>query len=169
VGLPWKLQAVLAAGAGVDEPNAEGWTGLQLAARIGDVEAARLLLAHRANIGAKLPDGKTPLHVAAEHGKLELVKLLVEAGADASAMAKGKTPRALAYGTHEQVARFLEPHTKVAAPAPAPVAPFAGGSAVQHVKFGVGTVVAREGDKLRVKFDDAERVLVARVLTPHQK
>lgn len=125
-----------------------------------------MLLEHGALLDARLANGMTPLHVAAENGQLAIVELLVKAGADASATTKnGRTPRALAFGRHDAVARYLEPHTKLAAAA-APVEPMAVGSKVSHPKFGVGTVVKREGDKLRVKFDDGEKTVVAKVLKP---
>jgi ankyrin repeat protein len=169
-GTPWKLRAVLDRGARVDEPNAEGWTPLHAAARAGDRESVDILLAHRADLHAKLPNGQTPLHVAADAGNLEMVKRLVEAGADPSAVAGKKTPRALAYGRgtpqHDAVVQFLEPITKLAAPPAVVAAPLAVGSAVSHPKFGAGTVLGRDGDKLRVKFADGEKVLLARVVTP---
>jgi ankyrin repeat protein len=168
-GTPWKLRAVLARGAPVDEPNAEGWTALHYAVRAGDRETLQLLLDHEANIHAKLPNGQTALHLAADAGNLEMVKLFLELGADPSAIAGKKTPRALAYGRgtpqHDAVAQFLEPLTKLAAPPPVAAAPMAVGSSVSHPKFGTGTVVSREGDKLRVKFEGGEKVLLARVLT----
>lgn len=51
-------------------------TALHLAATIGDVEVAKILLAWNPNIFARDNDMKTPLHYAAEHGHGHVVALL---------------------------------------------------------------------------------------------
>ncbi|HEY5937381.1 MAG TPA: ankyrin repeat domain-containing protein [Kofleriaceae bacterium] len=112
--------------------------------------------------------GRTALHLAAERGDLEIVKLLVEAGADPTALDhKRNTPRALAFGRDncKEVARFLEPITRLPAPQPAKPVGLAAGSRVRHAKFGAGSIVRIAQDKATVLFDEAgEKTLVMRVL-----
>jgi hypothetical protein len=164
VGVPWRLRAVLSRGAAVDEPDADGWTALHRAARSGDVASARLLLEHHATVDARVANGMTPLHVAAEAGHLPIVELLVGAGADRSATTKtNRTPRALAFNRHDAITKYLEAPVKTVA---APAQPMAVGSKVSHPTFGLGTVLKRDGDKIRVKFDTGEKTLLAKVLVP---
>src|SRR4051812_30243580 len=53
-------------GDAVNEFSADGWTPLHLAAFFGHAKIAELLLAHRADVGARSrnPNGNTPLHAA---------------------------------------------------------------------------------------------------------
>jgi len=55
------------------------------AARKGEVEAVRLLLAGGADVNIASGDGMTPLHWAAERGESEIARLLLAAGADVTA------------------------------------------------------------------------------------
>src|SRR5215813_5986299 len=55
------------------------------AAKKGDVEAVKSLIAKGANVNARTNYGATALHFAADRGHLEVVKALVEAGADVNA------------------------------------------------------------------------------------
>ena len=59
-----------------------GSTALLFAAREGDVESARLLLAAGADVNDKLPDGTTALIEAAHSGQGAVAALLLEKGAD---------------------------------------------------------------------------------------
>ena len=52
------------------------------AARRGDVEAVKSLLAQGADVNGALGDGMTALHWAAEHGDDEITKLLIASGAN---------------------------------------------------------------------------------------
>jgi hypothetical protein len=61
--------------------STEGYTALDWAARAGDLEVVRYLIARGANVNAADPMGWTPLHLAAREGHLPVVKLLVEHGA----------------------------------------------------------------------------------------
>lgn len=61
--------------------DAKGETPLHHAARHGDVEVIKVLLAHGADPNAKTPVGATPLHVARAFGEEKAAKVLVEAGA----------------------------------------------------------------------------------------
>jgi ankyrin repeat protein len=94
--------------------DAQGRTSLMLAIIRGDVEAARKLLAQRANPNAKAQgDGnKTPLHYAAMHKAkaLELVNLMLEYRVDVGAQDDlGNTPLHYVPGGNNapQVARLL--------------------------------------------------------------
>jgi len=55
------------------------------AAKKGDAEAVKSLIAKGANVNARTNYGATALHFAADRGHLEVIKLLVEAGADVNA------------------------------------------------------------------------------------
>jgi len=59
-----------------------GSTPLLFAARNGDAESARLLLAAGARINDALPDGMTALTLAARSGQTAIAKFLIDAGAD---------------------------------------------------------------------------------------
>lgn len=61
--------------------DAKGETPLHHAARHGELEVIKLLLAHGADPNAKTPVGATPLHVARAFGEERAADLLVEAGA----------------------------------------------------------------------------------------
>lgn len=62
--------------------NKTGWTPLHYAATAGHVDVIRLLLEHSAYIDASSPNGSTPLMMAAMYGTASSVKLLLEEGAD---------------------------------------------------------------------------------------
>ncbi len=68
-----------------------GSTPLLFAARVGDVESAKLLLAAGANVNDALPDGASALVVAAHSGHGELGALLLDKGADPNAAEVGYT------------------------------------------------------------------------------
>jgi ankyrin repeat protein len=81
------LEILLKAGADVESPNAMGQTALMTVARTNHVEAAKLLLAHHANLNAREQwRGQTALMWAAAQGQPEMVKLLVGHGADPNAV-----------------------------------------------------------------------------------
>jgi ankyrin repeat protein len=82
------LRELLAHGADVNASNDEGLNALSAAARVGDLEAVRLLIDHKADINV-VPVPRVPgksrgnaLMNAAIHGHLEIVEALVKAGAD---------------------------------------------------------------------------------------
>ena len=68
-----------------------GSTPLLFAARSGDVESARLLVAAGANVDDALPDGMTALVEAAHSGHEAVGMLLLEKGADPNARGVGYT------------------------------------------------------------------------------
>ena len=87
-----------------------GSTALLFAARVGDVESARLLLAAGANVNDALPDGAPALTVAAHSGQGPTALLLLEKGADPNAAAIGYTAlhAAVLRGDHDLVRALLK-------------------------------------------------------------
>src|SRR5262249_19197931 len=82
-----------------------GFTPLLFAAREGDVELARILIANSSDANEESPDGSTPLLVATVRGHTPLAKLFLDVGAnpDGDARAAGYTPLHLASTKSEGV------------------------------------------------------------------
>jgi ankyrin repeat protein len=87
-----------------------GSTALLFAARVGDVESARLLLAAGANVNDALPDGAPALTVAAHSGQGATAMLLLEKGANPNAAAIGYAAlhAAVLRGNHDLVKDLLK-------------------------------------------------------------
>lgn len=68
-----------------------GSTPLLFAARVGDLESARILVAAGADVNDALPDGASALVVAAHSGQGALAAWLLDKGADPNAAAVGYT------------------------------------------------------------------------------
>jgi ankyrin repeat protein len=111
-----RLKLALVLGADVDTRNEGGETPLLWAASAGEVELARLLIRHGADLHVTTEDGFRPLHRAIGpplHGTLaesaEMVVLLIESGADVNAAAEsGWTPLLLAAQRgHVELAELL--------------------------------------------------------------
>ena len=84
------VQALLAEGADVNEPQGDGMTALHWAAYNRDASLARILLDAGADVGnGTRIGGYTPLHLAAQVGAGEVVEMLLGAGADPSARTEG--------------------------------------------------------------------------------
>jgi hypothetical protein len=67
----------------IHDPEAartDGTTLLMLAARVGNVEAARILLTHGANVHARDHQGRTPLAIALAEKQWKVATLLKESG-----------------------------------------------------------------------------------------
>jgi ankyrin repeat protein len=75
----------------LEEVELGGSTPILFAARSGDVESARLLLAAGANVNDTTSDGNTALIIAAHSGHGTLAALLLERGADPKAAPLGYT------------------------------------------------------------------------------
>ena len=76
----------------LEEVVVGGSTPLLFAARSGDVESARLLVAVGADVADTAGDGNTALAIATHSGHATLAAYLLEAGADANAAPLGYTP-----------------------------------------------------------------------------
>ena len=88
-GNPAVIEMLVRAGANVDSPNADGQTALMVLARTSNVEAAKVVLKHRAKVNAaEARRGQTALMWAAAQNQPEMVKLLVKHGADVNARSK---------------------------------------------------------------------------------
>jgi ankyrin repeat protein len=88
-------EILIAAGANIEaySRNSLRATPLQSAAAARQLNAALVLLQHKANPNCTGEDGYTPLHEAAGNGQVELVQLLIKYGASISAEGDdGKTP-----------------------------------------------------------------------------
>ena len=80
------LEQLLKAGADVESPNPQGQTALMTVARTNHVDAALVLLKHRANVNAREQwRGQTALMWAAAQGQPEMVRLLIKHRADVNA------------------------------------------------------------------------------------
>src|SRR5690606_21308787 len=77
------VERLVAAGADVESPNADGQTALMLAARAGATRVAEVLVQHGADVGVRERwRGQTALMWAADSASPDIMKLLVEHGAD---------------------------------------------------------------------------------------
>ena len=90
--------------------NRGGFTSLLFAARLGDLESARLLLDGGAGIDDPAPTGASPLVVAAHSGQGAVAGLLLERGADPNTAAAGYTAlhAAILRGDRRLVEQLLE-------------------------------------------------------------
>jgi len=94
-GNPETVDALIEAGADVNLPSREAMkvTPLASASAARELEIARTLIAHGANVNARAANDFTPLHEAAASGKIDFAQLLIQHGADVNAKATdGKTP-----------------------------------------------------------------------------
>ena len=79
-------------GIALEEVTEGGTTALLFAARSGDLESARLLVAAGADVHDTAGDGNTALAIAAHGGRASLAMYLLERGADPNAAPLGYTP-----------------------------------------------------------------------------
>src|SRR5690349_4479256 len=92
------VRAALTGGEDVNAAQGDGMTALHWAARRGDLDVVKMLLAAGANVRAKTRLGDyTPLLLASETGHAAVIDALAAAGADPkAATASGVTPLMLA-------------------------------------------------------------------------
>ena len=92
-------------GFGVAEP-------LHDAAKEGDLEKAKSLIAEGSDVNVKTGTGTTPLHYAADRGHRDVVELLISKGANVNAVDNmGATPMYFAQNKgHKDVAELLIEH-----------------------------------------------------------
>jgi ankyrin repeat protein len=107
------VRALIEIGAPVDEPDGADTTPLERAVLANEVEIARLLIAHGANVNHVARNGMTPLLYAAsiDFGNARMIDLLLKSGARANvANNEGKTAIELAreYGHSHLIARLAQ-------------------------------------------------------------
>ena len=78
------LKAILGSGVEIDAEDRDGWTALEWAVRLADVEAVRLLLSHDADPNHIDRLGWTPLLLASAQGDPGVVHELLARGAKPS-------------------------------------------------------------------------------------
>jgi ankyrin repeat protein len=61
----------------VNFSDQDGWQLLHYAAKFGNLEVARSLVANNATIDTKINEGSKPLHIAADHGHKNVVKFFI--------------------------------------------------------------------------------------------
>jgi ankyrin repeat protein len=111
-GQPEAARVLIESGAAVDAVAANPTQVMPLhsAASARNLEAARLLLEHRAPVNSRQQGGWLPIHAAAQNGDRPMVDLLLKHHADPKlANDEGKTPATVAREKgHEAIAALLE-------------------------------------------------------------
>ena len=85
----FKVKALLAAKADVNETRRDGATALMAASTTGHQAIVRKLLDAKADVNARMINGATALMAAAAVGNLQVVSALLGAGANVNATANG--------------------------------------------------------------------------------
>ena len=87
----------------VEALDSFGMSALHRAARDGNAEMTKDLIARGADINKRSPNGWTPLHLAARHGNSDVIRLLLAGGADPKIKVGGETALEIAtkYGRQE--------------------------------------------------------------------
>jgi uncharacterized protein len=110
-GQPEAARLLIESGAAVDAVAANPTQVMPLhsAASARNLEAARLLLEHRAPVNSRQQGGWVPIHAAAQNGDRPMVELLLKHHADPKlANDEGKTPAMVATEKgHEEIAALL--------------------------------------------------------------
>lgn len=103
------LQALLDAGAMVDESDFLLGTALHRAAVDNDAESASILIAHGADLEAvSEQQGSRPLHLAADANSIAVLRLLLQAGADIESTDDlGRLPLSRAAAAHPEAVEVL--------------------------------------------------------------
>lgn len=66
----------------------KGFSPLHIAAKYGNVDAAKTLMANGGDANCVGKNGLTPLHVATHYNQIEMVQLLLDKGSNPHAIAK---------------------------------------------------------------------------------
>lgn len=77
---------------GADINEIDGVTALYIACEAGNVELAKLLIKHGADVNLPVSWQRTPLYAANKAGYADIVKLLLDNGANPNQVAKAQTP-----------------------------------------------------------------------------
>jgi ankyrin repeat protein len=159
------VKTLLNCGADVDvlaEVNNVSVTPLSIAARLGEVEIAKLLLAHGANTKAVGMNGSTALLEACSRGHSSIVRLLLDAGAIPRSKDEAELETALemlnvagSKGHYEVVGLLLKPY------ASSPISNLPGIMALRLACTKEDLTLARALLKNRSYFVDGERSLLA--------
>ena len=84
------INRYLSEGAEINELSPEtNISALSWATMMGEIEAAKLLIEHGADLNVRQEDGGTPLHIAVTLGRAEIAELLIKEGADVDAKNRG--------------------------------------------------------------------------------
>lgn len=84
------IKQYLSEGADINELSPEtNISALSWATMMGEMEAAKLLIEHGADLNVRQEDGGTPLHIAVTLGRAEIAELLIKEGADVAAKNRG--------------------------------------------------------------------------------
>ncbi len=85
------IKRYLSEGAEINELSPEtNISALSWATMMGEMEAAKLLIEHGADLNVRQEDGGTPLHIAVALGRAEIAELLIKEGADVAAKNRGE-------------------------------------------------------------------------------
>lgn len=86
-----------------------GYTALQAAASVGDLQCAKLLVSRGADLNAPAckRGGATALAIAATYRRLDMVRFLLEQGAAYPAAVEGVPSRRDSHDDHNTVLRFI--------------------------------------------------------------
>jgi len=90
---PNVVSALIAAHADLKAHTKQGFTPIHFAARVGDMESVKLLLAAGVDVNLlTAANGSTPLLIATQRAQVELALYLLDHGADPNILASGMTP-----------------------------------------------------------------------------
>lgn len=93
----------------INNKDDSGYTALSLAAELGYLQTAKVLLDHNADSSITLNNGMTPLHLASKNGHVQVVEFLINSGAEINSRSiNGDTPLLLALGNkHDSLGEVL--------------------------------------------------------------
>jgi hypothetical protein len=99
----------------IHQVNNTGTFWLWIAAKIGDIETANLLLKNKADPNKKDNDGWTSLHIASQNGHINIVELLLKKNAIHDLLTDdNETARTLAKKKdHTDIVEFFDKHEKI--------------------------------------------------------